>query len=295
MGRSSDNQSVLNRILLRFRPIAPKPFGGKSASGAVEHESGNVAWRRAKRKYVRVRGRQGKHCARTKVTEGEKTSSSPPEMERSAVLNESSPEKITVTLQLLPERSVTEHNSCDISTQRILQENLTDHNTDRCNLDAGVSPEVTADNSVGGSVDFRTVGSVIETMIAVECVTDWFADQVGLGFSDKEMVYSLEKDTCPGFLSDGTNNVIWVNEAYKKMVTADDGEITAAEKRFLVWLVVNDDIPHFYPSFACRARIVQQRGKGQKWNKIMPCDVWRMDFGGLAWKLDVNTALSLNL
>ncbi|KAI3463085.1 hypothetical protein Pfo_019748 [Paulownia fortunei] len=281
--RSSDNQSVMNRIMLRFRPIAPKPAGGEAASGTADQDRGNGAGRRAKRKYVRVRGRQSKECARRNITEGKKKS--PPE--NSGIEDESSQEKGVVTLQLLPERSESHQNSCDNSAQKT-QENL---NTDRYNVDDDVNNELTANSGVG-TVDLRTVGSVIETWIIVECVTDKFAG-VGLGFSDKEKIYSLEQDTCPGFISDRTNNVIWVNEAYKKMVAED--EQVAAEKGFLVWLVVKEELPHFYPSFACRVRVIQQRGHGHKWNKIVPCDVWRMEFAGFAWKLDVNTALSLGL
>ncbi|KAK6153142.1 hypothetical protein DH2020_012781 [Rehmannia glutinosa] len=279
MRRSSDNQSVMNRMMLRFRPIAPKPVGGEAISGTAEQDKGIGGWRRAKRKYVRVRGRQSKKCAKTKITQ-----ISPPE--NSGIEDESSQEKGAVTLQLLPERSETEDDSYNNNSAQTNQENL--NSTDRYNVD---DIEVAA-NSGGGTVDFGSVRSVIETLIIVECVTDRFT-AVGLGFSDKDKIYSLEQDTCPGFISDSKNNVIWVNEAYKKMV-AVDAQI-GAEKGFLVWLVVKQELPHFYPSFACRVRVIQQRGQGQKWNKIVPCDVWRMEFAGFAWKLDVNTALSLGL
>ncbi|KAL3640057.1 hypothetical protein CASFOL_011965 [Castilleja foliolosa] len=267
MRRSSDYQSVMiNRMMLRFRPIAPKPVdGGESASGAAEQERGKAgAWRRVKRKYVRVRGRQGKK----KVEK--KSSPSPPEI--CGVEDSTSSEKASVTLQLLPERSES------------AQETL--NNTDPCNVDDdGVRHQVTAETD---RFAVRTDGRVVETTIILERVTDRFAhDQIGLGFSDEEKIYGLEKDTCPGFISDWTNNVIWVNEAYRNMVAAEEG--------FLVWLVVKDELPQFYPSFACRVRVIQRRGQGQNWNKIVPCDVWRMECARFAWKLDVNTALSLSL
>lgn len=280
--RSSDNQSVINRIMLRFRPIAPKPVGDEVTSGTAEQGRGNAAGRRAKRKYVRVRGRKSnKQFAKKKIMEGKKTSLP----ENSGIEDESPPEKGVVTLQLLGERSESDLKSCDSSVQKSLE----NWNTDRYNADDDVNYKLMADSG-GRTADLRSVGSVIETWIIVECVTDKFTG-VGLGFSDKEKIYSLEQDTCPGFVSDWTNNVIWVNEAYKKMV-AEDQE-AAAEKGFLVWLVVKEELPYFCPSFACRVRVTQQRGHGQKWNKIVPCDVWRMEFAGFAWKLDVNTALSL--
>ncbi|PIM99684.1 hypothetical protein CDL12_27811 [Handroanthus impetiginosus] len=126
----------------------------------------------------------------------------------------------------------------------------------------------------------------------MECVTDTFInDGVGLGFSDAEKINNLEMDTCPGFVSDGSNKVVWVNEAYRKMMT--EGEV--AENGLMVWLVVKEKFPHFSPAFACRLRVIQQTKHGHKWNRIVSCDVWRMEFSGFAWKLDVNTALSLGI
>ncbi|KAG8366802.1 hypothetical protein BUALT_Bualt16G0005700 [Buddleja alternifolia] len=263
----------MNRIMLRFRPIAPKPVGGEAASGKAEEDRLNGVVKRTKRKYVRVRGRQSKQCSMKKILAGEKS----PPPERSGTEEESSPEKVTVTLQLLPERSEIRDNH-----------KICDNSANNYKADDVVSYEVTA----AAVAPPRSVGSVTKTMVIVERVTDTYTD-VGLGFSDRDKMESLEGDTCPGFISDGENNVIWVNEAYKKMVAEEEA---AAAEGFLVWLVVKEELPRFCPSFACRARLVQDRGQGHKWNRIVPCDVWRMGFAdGFAWKLDVSTALSLSL
>lgn len=278
--RSLEYQPVINRIMLRFRPIAPKPIGGEATSGAAEEYRGSAAGKRVKRKYVRVRGRQSKECARRKVREGEE--------ERSGVEEAPPPppEKVVVTLQLLPERSESDDNSA--------QKIIGNWSADLWSADDDVmNYDLTADSG-DGTADLRSAGSVVETWIVVERVTDRFAG-VGLGFSDKEKIHNLERDTCPGFVTDWTNNVIWVNDAYKRMVAEDDAEVAAAEKGVGVRLVVKEEIPYFYPSFACRVRVIQRKGHGQKWNKIVPCDVWRMEFNGFAWKLDVDTALSLSL
>ncbi|KAL7135901.1 hypothetical protein ABFS83_11G129300 [Erythranthe nasuta] len=279
--RSSDNRALIDRMMLRFRPIAPKPVGGDAISGAAELDGGNGVGRRTKRKYVRVRGRQSKESARRKGAEGKQNS--PPE--NSAVEEADSPEKGVVTLQLLPERSESDGNN-NSSDKKVLQT----WNADLCDAD-GVNYELMTTDSGGGATELRSGGSVNETWVIVESVTDKFAG-VGLGFSDKEKIYSLERDTCPGFISDWTNNVIWINDAYKKLVAAEEEE---EEKGFGVRLVVKEEIPYYYPSFACRVRVIQKRGKGQNWNKIVPCDVWRMEFSGFAWKLDVHTALGLGL
>ncbi|GER47476.1 unnamed protein product [Striga asiatica] len=261
MLRSPDNNSVMSRIMLRFRPIAPKPAsGGGSSSGEADPER----WKRAKRKYVRSRGRRGKQSARSK----------PPSPEISTVEVETPPARAGVTLQLLPERSEEISYSSDLRTS---------------DSGGGGSWPPAVDGGERSPPGIRRVGSTIETLIIVERVTEGYED-VGLGFSDEEWVRSLERDTCPGFISNPRNNVIWVNEAYKKVVGA-------REKGFVaVWLVVQDVLPQFYPSFACRVRVVQRGGQGQNWNKILPCDVWRMvESHGFAWKLDVNTALSLSI
>lgn len=273
--RSTHTQTVNNRIMLRFRPIAPKPVGDDAVSAAADQNKTDLTGRRVKRKYVRVRGRQSKRRPKRGPLP-----SSPPE--KSGVEDAPPPEEGSVTLQLLGERSESERKIYDISVPK-------SEEYWKAGLDGGVNYMKTAGYG-GGPADLNGGGSVIETWVVMECVTDKFTG-VGLGFSDKEKIYNLERDTSPGFISDWTNNVIWVNQAYKKMVAED--EAAAAEKGFLVWLVVKEQLPNLCPSFACRLRVTQQKVQGQKWNKIVPCDVWRMEFAGFAWKLDVNTALSL--
>lgn len=281
-----NHYSVMNRIMLRFRPIAPKPAGGEEVSAAVVQERRNGAvknGRRTKRKYVRVRGRQS-----TKRKTREVGRSSPPH--KSGIEDVSSPEKGVVTLQLMPERSESDKSSYNSTALKVQENRKPDQHKedDQVNYD-----DLDADGGRGGgTAALGNVRSVIKTWIVVECVTDTYIDRgVGLGFSDWEKIKNLQADTCPGFVSDGTNNVVWVNEAYRKMVA--EGEV--AENGPMVWLVVKEKLPNLSPSFACRVRMIQQTKLGHKWNRIVPCDVWKMEFAGFAWKLDVKTALSLGI
>ncbi|KAH6781792.1 hypothetical protein C2S51_007085 [Perilla frutescens var. frutescens] len=256
--------------MLRFRPIAPKPTGGEAVSGTAEQGRQAVAGRRVKRKYVRrVRGGQRK----SKFSGGGKQPSPP---EKSGVEDAPPPEKGAAAVPLLGEmRSGSDQQNLIPKTQE-----------NRCSISYTMAGGRAVELGGGGR-------SVMVTSMIIECVTENYTG-VRLGFSDKEKIYNLEQDTCPGFVSDCTNNVIWANQAYKKMVAEDESApATAAEKAFLVPLVVKEQLPHLCPSFACRVRVTQQKGQGRKWNKIVPCDVWRMEFGGFPWKLDVNTALSL--
>ena len=105
---------------------------------------------------------------------------------------------------------------------------------------------------------------------------------------DKERRMSLERDTCPGFLSDGYGRVVWMNGAYRSMVgqEKETDEVT-------VCLVVKETasvaaVALVYPAFTCRVRVQYTCG-----SLTLPCDVWRMEGGGFAWRLDVKAALCL--
>lgn len=133
---------------------------------------------------------------------------------------------------------------------------------------------------------------VVASWVKVECVMDTW--QVGwypygrMGRTDEERVRSLEGDTCPGFVSDGLNRVRWTNAAYRRMV-AGGGEVAA-------WLVVEEEVELPIAAvavvgFTCRVRVVTCGN--EKASTTVPCDVWRMDCGGFAWRLDTAAALSL--
>jgi hypothetical protein len=85
-GGGVQDNAIINRMMLRFRPIAPKPATGGSGTGgpAVDSKNAFVTKGRAKRKYVRVRKNSGYRRKKRKAEEETK------EME---------------TLQLLPEKS----------------------------------------------------------------------------------------------------------------------------------------------------------------------------------------------
>ncbi|XP_057766952.1 uncharacterized protein LOC130987430 isoform X2 [Salvia miltiorrhiza] len=256
-----NHYSVMNRLMLRFRPIAPKPAGGDPD----EHDGRTKYERRTKRKYVRVRGRQP---TKMKLPDPERRSSPPG---RSGVDDGSPPVRSAVTLQLLPERSESEKSTAAKFRDTVDPEQYR------------IGDEVSFKSNVAG---VTTAG----TWIVVERVTDTCVDGgVGLGYSDEEILMNLQADTCPGFVSDGANNVVWVNDACRRMAAAENGAL-------VVRLMVREKLPYFTPSFACRVRMVQQTKQGQKWNKIVACDVWRMEFAaGFAWKLDVETALGLGV
>uniref|UniRef100_M0ZL25 DUF7950 domain-containing protein n=3 Tax=Solanum TaxID=4107 RepID=M0ZL25_SOLTU len=59
--------------------------------------------------------------------------------------------------------------------------------------------------------------------------------------------------------------------------------------KLVTWLVVKEKIllPNS-SAFACTVRILYTKN-----SQTMPCDVWKMEFGGFAWRLDAKAALRL--
>lgn len=259
---AAQDPAIINRIMQRFRPIAPKPAPGASSSGGSASETQNpaVARGRGKRKYVRVRKynrrRRRRPTSEEEIREGL--------------------EKTVQTLQLLPEKTDWGNSPAGASW---------------CNVEV-IGREATpiwltfnGDNAWSG-VD----RSVVKSWVTVECVRDACMEGGGLGGTDMERRKNLERDTCPGLISDGLNKVEWVNEAYKKMVSQETADGRWPE--CWVWLVAKEKLPYMYPAFTCRVRLQYAHGK-ERHSQTVPCDAWRMDCGGFAWRLDVKAALSL--
>ncbi|CAN6822387.1 unnamed protein product, partial [Brassica oleracea] len=106
----------------------------------------------------------------------------------------------------------------------------------------------------------RTV--VISSCMTVDRVTDAWNDGYGLGRSDEERKMNLVRDTCPGFISDGSGRVTWTNEAYRKMardnIRVKEG---APENKsgdsfhVIVRLVMRERPMLTYTAFTCRVTL----------------------------------------
>ena len=269
-GGGAQDKTIINRIMLRFRPIAPKPVTGASTSGPESKLSSPS--RRVKRRYIRT-----KKSYRSSAGDS-----------RSGIIDSTA-----VTLQLLPGETcageVGEVSrtrswlSLDLKTPDIHDHLTSWVNTRPLNGWAGSDRRMSA---------AEAPVSAVESWVTVESVTDTCMDVRGLGCTDVEKLRSLENDACPGFISDGFNRVVWVNEAYKKMVRQGEGQ--PPEVR--VWLVAMAELPaNVHPAFSCRVRL-QHAWRNERCSKMVPCDVWKMEEGGgLAWRLDMKAALSLGL
>ncbi|GMI93984.1 DIG-like 4 [Hibiscus trionum] len=288
------DKTIINRVMLRFRPIAPKPVAGDSGSGESMLKSKNlvVTSKRTKRRYVRV-------CKKNN--------------RKKRILDEAKEDnggnKGFVTLQLMPEKadlreSIVVERSWDLD--RALGFNNYRFQ-DPPSLCLTLKKMVAADQAEIMGLSLSNPGrrrkrtTVVESSLVVESVTETCIDEGEMGnCTDVEKMKNLEKDTCPGLVSDGLNRVSWVNQAYKNMVGLkeidDNGEEEEEERaETAVGLVVKDGLVFPRGAFSCRVRLSYVDGKGKKCSKTVPCDAWRLSSGGIIWRLDVNAALSLGL
>ncbi|KAJ1396240.1 hypothetical protein SESBI_32740 [Sesbania bispinosa] len=240
------DMSKVDRIMLRFRPIAPKPGSTVSVSDSSSSENGNA--------FSRSAGTKRKHA---KDNSGNK---------RGIRRRRTAPPP-AVTLPLLPE---TPDPKDPPKTKSMNAPMWLSFENRGYSVSAKVDPPAAG---LGGSV------------VTVECLTNtWQKEGEGEGLqlvrNDEERKVKMEKDTCPGFISDGYGRVTWTNGAYQKMV----GE-------GVVLLIMKATVPYPYGGFTCRVRVQYACGK----ERTVPCDVWRLESGGFAWRLDVTAALSLSL
>ena len=281
------DMSKVDRIMLRYRPIAPKPVAGSSGCGGSSPESGDSFCRggRAKRKYVRDNSNNNKRCNKKRK----------PSPER---------KEPVVTLPLLPETP--DPNDTPVKGLTVTPTKEVRNNV---NVPMWLSFEKFDPGKINpaavpfwfpGATEFPVqtapAKSFSASCVTVECVTETWTDGDGLGSTDEERRENLAKDTCPGFISDGYGRVTWTNGPYRKMV-GQEGE---QGDRNPVWLVMKENAGMTmravlqYPSFTCCLRVQYTCGK-ERSSLTVPCDVWKMESGGFAWRLDVKAALSLSL
>lgn len=244
--------SKMDKIMLRFRPIAPKPL--PAAAAALSDASSSESTGSAKRKDNTA----SKRCSRG-IRRRRNAPPPPP------------PPPPAVTLPLLPETPDPKKTTSELKNK---------------NVPVWLSFENSFKNRGGTAsekVDPCWYSPAAGSVVTVECVMDRWQPQeegLGLGRGDVERKVKLEEDTCPGFISDGYGRVTWTNGAYREIM-GEGG----------VWLAMKVTVPCLYRGFTCRVRVQYACGK----ERTVPCDVWRMNSGGFAWRLDVKAALSLSL
>lgn len=313
-GGAAYDMSKVGKIMLRFRPIAPKPAADGSVSAATnmpESKENRTTAARRKRRYVRDSECNGKtasggcsnkkSCKKRKlapVTEEENESNGKTESGGSSV---SSVERETVvTLPLLPEKPERKEYPARKPTHFAMQKQ---EQKDPIWLSFGnqlQQPQDASDSHVTGHVrNGRAPAAVppeervvVGSWVRVESVTGTWVDHGNsLGRTDQEKIMNLDRDRCPGFISDGQNRVRWANGAYRNLVGQNGGPPGG---EVVVRVVMGDGVKlpaTTTAAFTCRVRVVTS-GK-EKSSRVLLCDVWKMEGGGHAWRLDTEAALSL--
>ncbi|XP_051119020.1 uncharacterized protein LOC127243175 [Andrographis paniculata] len=283
------DMSKVDRIMQRFRPIAPKPAsGGGSVSGGGSCGSGAAEKCGVAVKSV-GRGKKRRACRdsenlNSSVSKRNKSGSNTrrrKERSNSGGSVYGGGDESVRTLKLLPEMPEVNGGGKTVAAQRINRPLWLSFEN------GGKGGEIMESPAVARRV-------VLWSWVKVECVTDTWGVGCGaywnLGRTDEERLRSLDGDTCPGLISDGLNRVRWMNAEYRRMVSVDgEGEVVA-------WVVMEDGVavpPGKCVGFTCRVKVVTWANR--KSIKTVPCDVWRMDCGGFAWRLDTTAALSLSL
>ncbi|CAN6340061.1 unnamed protein product [Urochloa humidicola] len=133
----------------------------------------------------------------------------------------------------------------------------------------------------------------VASWVAVEEVTATWRD----GEEAPSSAATTGDDDAPAFVSDQWGRVTWTNAAFARAVSADGGdaggEAVALAGALPAWGTC--------AGFTCRVRVVRnaswgaapRRGGGGH-SLVAPCDVWRLDAAGCyLWRLDLQAALTL--
>lgn len=235
------DMSQMDRIMLKYRPIAPKP----AASGAVPASSdggsdghGKASSGRGRRKSSKDSNNNNSNSRR--CTNGRKRKSSSPEQTTDKRYTESIPTyclgaPAAVTLPLLPEAP-------DLSPTKQGAHKMPlwlSFNNTTTTTTPGVHDNHNQSHSNNPTVVIappQQPQTVVGSYVIVEAVIDT-CPPVGVRVGDD--VRALEKDTCPVIVSDGWNRVLWANEAYRRMVVGD----TWQDRQVGVGLMMREKVP----------------------------------------------------
>ncbi|CAN7016870.1 unnamed protein product [Brassica oleracea var. botrytis] len=289
---TDQDKTVVSRIMQRFRPIAPKPPVGESSDNTKSCRFLRRN-RRSKRKYVRVRNKN--------ISSGSSNNNKDMRCSNKKACGDG--EKIKTDL----DEEIGGEDKSDIVTLQLLPDKDKDHQAGKDNTDPSAMDPRTSLN-ISSSLD-RTV---VESWLTVECMNNTCTELGGyhklqlsrMNEGEEIVMRMLYFDTCPWLVSDGSNRVYWINRAYRNMLGDPNAEVTIK-----VWLVVATDLMEemscmveSYGAVTCRVRVrydtsTWRNEKSHSESEVkmtVPCDVWRMgSSGGLAWRLDVESALTL--
>ncbi|PKU83318.1 uncharacterized protein LOC110112773 [Dendrobium catenatum] len=288
--RANDDAAwKMGRIMLRYRPIAPKPTAAGAAPGLTV-EPIQAVGKAKKREVARRKGGSsgGKRGRKSRKAEDVATRDPPCTVSTAPV----------VTLPLMP-----------VTPER--QETW---------LMTRASPYLWPVHPVAGVVVSQKPVRAAAVSVTIESVTEvWSVGFRGNTSHDDDLRRWLEADDCPAFVSKAADRVTWTNAAYRRMVLSgyvsaespssssssysstswsDAASLPEAsgDEEVTVVLVTRGLVPGGEcRAFTCMTSVRYGCGRRAKVSLAVPCDVWRLEDGSLAWRLDVKAALSLSI
>ncbi|XP_074577409.1 uncharacterized protein LOC141833810 [Curcuma longa] len=281
----------MGRIMLRFRPIAPRPAVTSPAGASAVAELSPLGRKRGRKSTGgRCRGRKARKVAA-------KPSPSSKNDRKASTSSASSSSTTTSTTTCSP----------TIVTLPLMQaaEEKLDDPAER--LSPGSERPLLMPAWMGCKAAARMPCplTAMGSWVTVECVTNTWRDGEVAWRSDEAVRAALAADDCPGLVSDERNRVTWTNAAYRRMVAGAVSDVVrgggrAGADEVRVGLVARAAVPASGAcrAFTCRMRVHYARPDGRAEGAsslAAPCDVWRLNGGGSAWRIDVKTALKLSL
>ncbi|XP_034584694.1 uncharacterized protein [Setaria viridis] len=297
----------MGRIMLKFRPIAPKPAAMAPVPTPAPVPAAAAGAGRGKRKAVGGgggrRGRKPKRaatvaqvvapavsapvapaglpvgeCRKDKDCEKEKSLSSRSSSSSGMTSVDSLPQQHhqPTTLPLMPVSPVEEKATAAAAT---------------------VEPSAVAAPGAGAHPAppraLRPVPAAAATWVTVEEVTATWRDGEEAPSSAARIGAGPDGDAAPAFVSDQWGRVTWSNAAFARAVSADDEAGASAPA-----VALAGALPAWgtCAGFTCRVRVVRhaapRRAGGS--SVVAPCDVWLLDAAGCyLWRLDLQAALTL--
>ncbi|WOL01246.1 hypothetical protein Cni_G09962 [Canna indica] len=292
----------VGRIMLRFRPIAPRPSCAAAAGSPVVSTATLepcAPTRRPKRKgLANLSSENGGRRRKAKKVETTATAVSRLSSKEDEKLSSSSStsSSVIVTLPLMPETS----------ERWERPEQWTKLSSNPITSPAAIAPAWMrrAKGEGAGEIDAGLVIAAptvwaMRSWVTVESVTDTWGEGEVAWRSDEAVRAALAADECPGFISDVWSRVTWTNEAYRRLVVGSSfdtaGRGKEEEEEVTTGLVTQGLVTAACRAFTCNVHVSYlRRGKSSSL-LAAPCDVWRLDDDGFAWLLDVKAALSLSL
>ncbi|GJN13456.1 hypothetical protein PR202_gb00163 [Eleusine coracana subsp. coracana] len=259
----------MGRIMLKFRPIAPKPAAMAPAPSPAPVTAPTTAGR-GKRKAApggggSRRGRKSKKAATvstapvvvaTKTVAGEKE-----EKEKSSSSRSSSSSAMT-SVDSSPPPSQPQQQQPATTTLPLMPVEDTKPEAPAAALVTRAQPPPAS-------------------WVTVENVTSMWRD-------GEAPTAAPCRDDAPAFVSDRWGRVTWANAGFTRALSPDEASVALAGA-LPAWGTC--------AGFTCRVRVRHgPSGQQRRAGVVAPCDVWRLDADGCyLWRLDLQAALTLGL